>query len=74
MTDRAVFPLLLGFGVAYLLWGVMELRSGKARMNWPGRVFSYEEDTFLYSILVAVKLLVLPLAVVFWLLLHGLRA
>ena len=75
MSDRVISILLLGAGVLYSVWGLVEFRSGRARLSWPGRVFSFEEDTLLYSILVAVKFLVLPLAVLIsWLILREVQA
>jgi|SoiMethySBSTD1v2_1073268.scaffolds.fasta_scaffold201059_2 hypothetical protein len=62
MSDRAIAFLLLGMGIAYLIWGITELRSGKARFHWPGSLFSEDEGTLLYSIAVALKFLALPLA------------
>jgi len=63
MSDPAIALLFLGMGVVSLIWGITELRSGRARFRWPGSVFSEEEDTLLYSIAVVLKLLTLPLVV-----------
>lgn len=72
MSDRAISFFLLGMGATYLIWGIIELCSGKARLTWPGHVFSYDEDTLFYSLAVALKFLALPvLGLMAWVVYNG---
>ena len=49
-------------GTILPIWGITELRSGRARFTYPGEVVQRQTDAHDYWMLVTFKLLALPVA------------